>query len=78
MQRIVIVALLPNHKHQPKNKCNENIQDSKCSDNTKKPVVIRMGREVPSKTTSGCDTGADTKCSDKKEKARENMASSNV
>jgi hypothetical protein len=53
-------------------------QDSKCSDNTKKPVVIRMGREVPSKTTSGCDSGADTKCSDKKEKARENMASSNV
>ncbi len=41
---------------------------------------VRMGREVPNKKTSSCDSEKDAKCSDKKvkEEIRENRASSLV
>jgi hypothetical protein len=52
--------------------------DDKCCDKTKPATEVRMGREVASKKTSSCDSGKDAKCSDEKEKARENAASSLV
>jgi hypothetical protein len=54
-------------------------QDDKCCDKTKPATEVRMGREVPAiKKASSCDSGKDVKCSDKKEKAAENAASSKV
>jgi hypothetical protein len=52
--------------------------DDKCCDKTKAATEVRMGREVSSKNASSCDSGKDAKCSDKKEKAAENAASSKV
>jgi hypothetical protein len=54
------------------------LQDDKCSDKTKKTGEVRMGREVSSKKSSSCDSGHDTKCSDKKEELREDRASALV
>jgi hypothetical protein len=53
-------------------------QDDKCSNKTKKTGEVRMGREVSSKQASCCDSEKDAECSDKKEKTRENQASSLV
>lgn len=39
--------------------------------------VIRMGREVPSQKAASCDSGNDTKCVEKKEKARADRESEN-
>ena len=44
----------------------------------KADVVVRMGEVVSSKNASSCDSGKDTKCSDKKEELREDRASSLV
>jgi len=44
----------------------------------KADVVVRMGEVVSNKKASGCDSGKDTKCSDKKEELREDRASSLV
>ena len=55
------------------------LQDEKHSDKAKKTGAVRMGREVSSKGTSGCDSETDSKCSDKKkEENREGQASSSV
>jgi hypothetical protein len=54
------------------------LQSDKCSDKTKEIGEVRMGREVSRKKASGCDSGKDAKCSDKKEKTHENLASSSV
>jgi len=54
------------------------LQNDKCSDTTKKTGEVRMGREVSSKKASGCDSGKDAKCSDKKEELREDRASTLV
>jgi len=55
------------------------LQDDKCTDKTRKTTEIRMGREVPiSKQASCCDSEKDAECADKKEKTREDMASSKV
>jgi hypothetical protein len=54
-------------------------QDNKCSDKTKPATEVRMGREVPAhEKASSCDSNKDAKCSDQKEKAAENAASSRV
>jgi len=53
-------------------------QDDKCSNTTRKTGEVRMGREVSSKKASCCDSEKDAECSDKKERARENQASSLV
>lgn len=55
------------------------LQDDKCSEKVKPGNEIRMGREVPIiKKASSCDSGKDAKCSDEKEKTRENRSSSLV
>jgi hypothetical protein len=54
-------------------------QDDKCSDKTRDTgTVVRMGREVPNTKASGCGSEKDAKCSDEKEKKRENQASALV
>jgi hypothetical protein len=53
--------------------------DDKCCDQTKPATKVRMGREVPAhEKTSSCDSKKDAKCSDEKETAAENAASSRV
>jgi hypothetical protein len=55
------------------------LPDDKCSDKNRQTTEVRMGREVPIiKKASSCDSGKDTKCSDKKEELREDRASSLV
>ena len=53
-------------------------QDDKCSGTTKKTGEVRMGREVVSKSVSGSDSGKGNTCSGKKDKTREDRASSLV
>jgi hypothetical protein len=53
-------------------------QDNKCADKTNETATVRMGREVPGKKASGCDSEKDATCSDKKEKKREGAASALV
>jgi hypothetical protein len=55
------------------------LPDHKCSEKVKPGNEIRMGREVPIiKNASCCDSEKDAKCPDKKEKTREDRASSLV
>jgi hypothetical protein len=55
------------------------LQDDKCSDKTRKTTEVRMGHEVPVIKKAGCcDSEKDAECSDKKEKKREDVASSLV
>jgi len=53
------------------------LQNDKCS-KTKETGTVRMGREVPGKHASSCDSEKDAKCSDQKETTKENRASSLV
>jgi hypothetical protein len=56
------------------------LQADKPTAKTKPTGVVRMGRDVSSKKTSGCDSATDSKCAEKKEKAelQEDRASSLV
>jgi hypothetical protein len=55
------------------------LQDDKSSEKVKPGNEIRMGREVPIfKRALSCGSEKDAKCSDEKEKTRENRASSLV